>query len=825
MQSDDSGRIVMRKVPAQRRRPEWQDINAVNYKGGGSAARPQYMERRRPHRISVRTPESARDALLKDLDRAEAIAARAKNSPKKSDRQAADGLCDEIRCLRESLGSGRKGKKNDSAAGINQASENEDDLMASIDALSSVLDNKLAFIAEATGEQFAGTASSFVNGTSGGGMQAHVDSKAHVDSTPALPVGDYQAPSEALAPVPSEDDPVVRADVDVWGDDEDMCLHGDSVDEGDEALEREQPADASGAARKQGECGQEGGEGDEGQYDDDFETSLVAGDGEQDEHVSDEIVDKLNETHRKLNVLESLLAPDDGAQDTDKEEERIVIGHGGQPTNPVSTALQGESALESEAVAPEQAVPVVAPALVSRIASKPFSFKSKLGVGAGAGAKGGAAGKLMSFFASGPTMLNGEQNKAQEIQANAMDVRSSASSKPDAGDSDLGAPSHNAPAQAPATVHALAPVSQPDEVTRQACTLASPGAVPVERKQGAYIPSAHVASHVSGPQNAAQAPPAPAMGGGRAGRGLLNLAAPAPSDLKRADAAGPWPVYQPSSARAGRGLLDSNGDGGAGCGGHAPEVSAPPGEAGISRGTTASSGGSESVDGRREWTGGSACSDRERATSAGGKKKISKEEIRRAMLAAQQGAGPVGADAAPPLAAPVVPGRRRTADDEAKIKPVMEGLGGEVREVPPNFDGQLLGRGDSATADGDFSRKGGLGMGSGDERKGGASSQIDLGHGSDCQEQLPLSNFGGGRGRRGPVRATGPPRFAAGIGAEAKAAAAAEPFCAGAGEDCDVGVTPLGDDRRGARAKMTVSAVSAAALDTSLDRSLECEEL
>ena len=65
------------------------------------------------------------------------------------------------------------------------------------------------------------------------------------------------------------------------------------------------------------------------------------------------------------------------------------------------------------------------------------------------------------------------------------------------------------------------------------------------------------------------------------------------------------------------------------------------------------------------------------------------------------------------------------------------------------------------------------------------------------------------------MRATGPPRFAAGIGAEAKSLADAGPFGAAAVQRTD-DVLP-GQDGRGGRAKM--------ALDSSLDRSLECEEL
>jgi hypothetical protein len=140
MQSDDSGRIVMRKVSVKKR-PEWQDINHQDFRGGGgggAAARPQYIERRRPHRISIRTPDTARDILMRELERAEAIVKRGKKSPKQAVRKAVDELGSELSALRQSLGS-----THTNAAGV---PENDTDLVASIDALSSMLDNRYLLV-------------------------------------------------------------------------------------------------------------------------------------------------------------------------------------------------------------------------------------------------------------------------------------------------------------------------------------------------------------------------------------------------------------------------------------------------------------------------------------------------------------------------------------------------------------------------------------------------------------------------------------------------------------------------------------------------------
>ena len=115
MQSDDSGQIVMRKV-APKKRPQWQDINHQDYRCGGSssAARPQNIERRRPHR-RVRTPESARNMLMKELERAEALVKRGKESPNESARAASESLGDDLKSLRASLGSGKKGQPRSAA--------------------------------------------------------------------------------------------------------------------------------------------------------------------------------------------------------------------------------------------------------------------------------------------------------------------------------------------------------------------------------------------------------------------------------------------------------------------------------------------------------------------------------------------------------------------------------------------------------------------------------------------------------------------------------------------------------------------------------------
>jgi len=814
MQSDDSGQIVMRKVPARRRRPEWQDVNHTDYKGGGSAQRPLYMERRRPHRISVRTPESARDALIKELDRAEGIAARAKKSPKKVDRQAADELTSEIKSLRKSLGSGRKGVKDPAV----EAPEDAGDLMASIDALSSVLDNKLALIAEASSEQLAGTASSFVNGMSVGKAITHDDSK------PAEPVDECQT-SQPPAPLPSEDDPVVRSDVNGWEEEEDMCLHSDSVDEADEALAREQTENRDGGVR--GECEEEealeGGE--DGEYDDDFETSLLAGDGDgegaPEEGVSEEVVEKLNETSRKLDALEALLAPGDAAENRPQEPQRradagganCALPEGGGNTEQALRTSDGRTpgqeardaaaaAHEAPALRAEEAVACAAP--VSRIASKPFSFKSKLG--AAAPASGGAAKKvnLMSFFASGPTILNGEQRKAQEakeIPSNALHALAGTAAKPDgvvARAEATGAAAPGAECGRPGLP------SQAHGPVGQACISAHADAVSAES-----LPDAAA-------RGAAGAHAAPATsGGGRAGRGLLNLGGSPSSDIRPADAA---PAYVPSNApgaRAGRGLLDMNGHGGGERGSHAPDVGATgaagaAGAGGVSRATTASSSGSEIADGRREWPGASSGNERERAPSAGGKKKISKEEIRRAMIAAQPG---TPAEAALPPAANPVCGRRRTADDDAPREPVPVGMvGGAPGFAPPGFAPLVEFPCGPGVLEPDGNAGYGAGVCRGEEGRGVVSSDRHDDANLSCQDLVSLpgpARQGVGAGRRGPVRATGPPRFAAGIGAEAKAALDADPF-----------------DAANRRAEPAVPKMMAgAALDSSLDRSLDCEEL
>ena len=113
---------------------------------------------------------------------------------------------------------------------------------------------------------------------------------------------------------------------------------------------------------------------------------------------------------------------------------------------------------------------------------------------------------------------------------------------------------------------------------------------------------------------------------------------------------------------------------------------------------------------------------------------------------------------------------------------------------------------------------------------------------TDGEEAVPRSLVSG---RRGPVRATGPPRFVAGIGAEARAAAAAvqvehgmraRPNVArvsdsmegigalvGGGEAGGVGGADRGSGSESALCRRVAGV--GLALDSSLDRSLECEML
>ena len=839
MQSDDSGQIVMRKVP--KKRPQWQDINHQDYRCGGSAPRrPQYIERRRPHRISVRTPESARNVLMKELERAEALVKRGKGSPNQSARAASESLGGDLQSLRTSLGSGKKSKPR-SAAVDGQASEQDRELLDSIDALSSVLDSKLALIAEGSCELLAGTATSERQPATAAGM-----------SKPPCPVEDYAVPAQPPAPAPSEDDPVVRTDVGSLDDSADMCLHSDSMDDVDEALDNEEQTNGATGVQDAGE-----NEQDDGGYDDDFESSIVVAEGgeaggDAESQVSDEVVDKLNETHKKLDLLERLLTPSKSAPvsthaataeahgagdctpgqdasaapaatDAPAADERKEAAAPGDAAAPAQAAAHAASA---EAVAPAAPVPA---APVSRIASKPFSFKNKAGGG------GAAQGNLMTFFNSGPTMLNANQNKGLVGQAepSAADPTPTPTSAPTSGaaqpQQQLGG------LLQPVGAHAHVP-SEPTAAAAVAETCTGPGttagdaqaavssslaarAPPAGGRAGRGLlnfgaasaaPSAavaygagsdHVASAVAVGAASSYQPAAP---GGRAGRGLLDL-----GERERAGArspvgdgvgeGAPVPSHQPVSARggrAGRGLLDLGRQSPVeDCAGGAAAAAAAAAGSAPSRATTASSTASGGDNARREWTGGEG-GDGGRGWSAGGKKKISKEEIRRAMLAAQGGGEPASVPDEPPAAAPVS-GRRRAAEEDPRA------AASEVRSE--------LHLGELQTGDG----------------------------GSDSQPPSARSFVAG---RRGPVRATGPPRFVAGIGAEARAAQADAGLEGGGGRGGGGGAgrrsrspvehsssleaIDLGGGVRGGRGgALGGGAAVSSVLDSSLDRSLECEEL
>jgi len=740
---------------------------------------------------------------MKELERAEALVRRGKTSPKKSARDAADNLGSDLENLRKSLNSGRNNQKGSSRT--EQMPEEEEDLMASIDALSSVL-VKLALIEEASNENLVGTASSFVNDAT---MQAPFKTSQEARSNGGVPqqVNDYAPPTNPPAAAPSEDDPVVRTDMNALDDSSDMCLHSDSIDDADDALANER---ATGE-----EVDEEGG------YDDDFENSIILGEGDGGEEgggvVSDEVVDKLNETHLKLDLLERLLTPS-------KVENTVV-----------------------ETVTPTVAAAPVAAAPMSRIASKPFSFKSR-GGGAGGGA-GGQNNNLMSFFASGPTMLNGNHNNTDNI---------------------LNANSAAQPATLPATS------------ASDVGGLAIDGVVPVAPPPGAHAPgaAAHVllaqdiaadavgisvievgsgngcmlSSRIAPATSEAAVPEGRNMGGGRAGRGRLNLGLASATNMHDAD---PSPAYQPTSmrgGRAGRGLLDLGG----------PSVksnscvavdSCGGGVVGavISRALTASSTASANVDGRMEWAGGEGAG--ERGLSAGGKKKISKEEIRRAVLAAQHCAGGSAEHVeAPAFVPPQFPaGRRRIADEE------------DTRKVPLHVDGEAaracsLLPGDSRGVEGAVHDAHDMvNEGSTRGARGAGAFYLDPLPSSSSGDALPSSKPASARpGRRGPVRAMGPPRFDAGLGAEAKAAAADAGANVGGGEggmgggggvmagqrsrspverfvfessleELDLGgggAAPRGSGSAlGVPSSYAVHGGRMAGLDSSLDRSLECEEL
>ena len=109
---------------------------------------------------------------------------------------------------------------------------------------------------------------------------------------------------------PFDDDPVVRPDMGALDESSDMCLHSDSIDDADEELANDEEAQAAL---------DQGGDDDDG-YDDDFETSMIADaeGGVEESGVSDEVVDKLNETKSKIDLLERLLPP---AKATNHESE------------------------------------------------------------------------------------------------------------------------------------------------------------------------------------------------------------------------------------------------------------------------------------------------------------------------------------------------------------------------------------------------------------------------------------------------------------------------------------------------------------------------
>ena len=644
--------------------------------------------------------------------------------------------------------------------------------------------------------------------------------------------------SNAPATASSEDDPVVRTRVSALDESgADVCLHSDSMDDDNEAAK---PGDEA--------------EEDRGEYDDDFENSLVAtGSTPGQEFVCEKVVDKLEETEAKLDAIECALS-------CQNEPTLANTTHG---TREGVTATD-TTAVEELVVTGQANLCQAAPPKPAR-ASKPFSFKSK-GAGAGAGVRvasvssgaGKNQGNVMELFASGPTILNANHHKAGAL-SQVQDAHQDKPEEKNQSQHHSPLPPHelltaDAPgagkAAAPATTAAvgasgvdIASLSRVERIklmrlqNQQAAAAGGsaelrPDAAGLVSKvleidesgvaagtsmdaqamsplrTSPTVPSTGGVEVATGAACGAQAPARAASAGpwggrgGRAGRGLLNLDHCRDQDGVAADSEAPN-----TRGRAGRGLLglrmggssDVSDAGGSGIGG---------GEArdATSRAATASPAVNVAsrVDGRQEWEGGGGAAPR----GVSAKKKISKEEIRKAMQAAQAARADMGAvdsnerpetaaseTMMPPPTCGVPAGRRRPAAHAPQEEEDVSAVAGEKEGGTVEADGGACIAVTGATGAG--MDEWGLMMGS-------------------AQDRLPAPPPSAGFRRGGPVRATGPPRFASGIGADAKAQAAESRSRSPHAE-----ASPL--NARG-RDGVGVARGMDSSLDR-LDRSLECEML
>lgn len=168
---NDSGDTSQNMPPPEQKqrrgkRPEWQEICHVSYKQGSSQPR----QRVRPGRISVvETPDSARNVLMRGLERIEEVVERAKKSPKKNTRNVA-GHFEELQALRSQIAGTKKGPKSGGGAAAvpkkeeggakkekkaeatwstpEEEKEEVEGLRQSINALSCILDSKIAELRE-----------------------------------------------------------------------------------------------------------------------------------------------------------------------------------------------------------------------------------------------------------------------------------------------------------------------------------------------------------------------------------------------------------------------------------------------------------------------------------------------------------------------------------------------------------------------------------------------------------------------------------------------------------------------------------------------------
>ena len=647
--------------------------------------------------------------------------------------------------------------------------------------------------------------------------------------------------SNAPATASSEDDPVVRTSVTALDESgADVCLHSDSMDDDTEAAK---PGDEA--------------EEDQGEYDDDFENSLeAAGSTPGQKYVCEKVVDKLEETEAKLDALECALSC----------ENEPTLANTTHDTRPGVTAAY-TTAVEEQVVTGQANLCQAAPPKPAR-ASKPFSFKSK-GAGAGAGvgvaSVGSGAGKnqgnVMALFASGPTILNANHHKAGALLP-APDAHQDKPEEENHCQHHSPLPPHelltaDAPragqAAAPATTAAVGAsgvdiaslsrveriklmrlqnqqaaaaggsaelrpdaagsVSKVPEIDESGFRVAAGASTDAQGavsplRMSPTVPSTAAMGGVEVATGAACGAQAPARAasagpwggrGGRAGRGLLNLDHGQDQDGVAADSEAPN-----TRGRAGRGLLGLRMGGSSDvsdAGG--PDVGGGEARGATSRAATASPAVhvASRVDERQEWEGGGGAASR----GVSAKKKISKEEIRKAMQAARADVGAVDSTVRPETAASetMMPpptcgapaGRRRPAAHAPQEEEKVSAVAGEKE------GGRVEADGGACTAV--------------TEAAGAGGDEWGLLMGS-AQDRHPAPPPSAGFRRGGPVRATGPPRFASGIGADAKAEAAES-----RSRSPEVDVSPL---NAGGRDGVGVARGMDSSLDR-LDRSLECEML